>query len=160
MTPFLESQETWELPPEEEYFYYVTKVGFVTLRSKRGSSNNTHISVGQNSSHKRQRCWPRNSQLFKKSMCVGPISIKWKRKPGHRDGGISAGAGQSRAQNWDRQGREVTCQPEIITAIPTAIITFTHHLLSHLHCEPHKTSWSLAKSSWNLHGPKPKVKTW
>ena len=81
-------------------------MGFATDRSKSHSSNNTHITVAKNSSQKRQRCWPRNSQLLKKSMRVGHIALKPKRKPGHRDGGKGAGASQSMTQKWNSQGRE------------------------------------------------------
>jgi hypothetical protein len=54
---------------------------FATLRNKRGHSNSTHITVGQKISQKGHRFWPRNSQLLKKSLWIGPISVKWKRKP-------------------------------------------------------------------------------
>lgn len=46
--PFLGSKENFQLPPEEENFYYATQLGFSTIRSKKGTSNNTHLSVGQN----------------------------------------------------------------------------------------------------------------
>lgn len=45
-----------------------------------------------------------------------------KRKPGHRDGGIDAGASQSLTENWDRQGREVTRRQEIMIAISMTVI--------------------------------------
>ena len=84
-----------ELPSEEGQCYYGTQLRFAAMRVKRGNLNNTYLVVSHGTSKIGHRSWPRNPQLLKKSIWISPISIKGKRKPDHRNCGISPGAGQS-----------------------------------------------------------------